>query len=285
MATNGKAGHIVHRETFQNANQIVEVLIRTKPKTMLSAVGGKLKPFTRDCHLRNKLEKISEEKSDIVKNNSKPIDCIEEQTIKDRISTLQRRRPKEKKLTVEVSKKKRESKSYYKTESADATWSDILKSYNTTRDCDSCDGLQDSAFDDADQYPPRSNKSEDSIQTHSKSIARPNLKDCGIQTSRYHKSNTSRKSSKSYNLERPSFTDQETTVPHNMQVLQDNIRRQQPPHTRTAVADGTHQEGQVPTACTAAATHQQPPLSLSSYGNPAHQVCALGQARLRFVKN
>ncbi|KAL7647172.1 UNVERIFIED_CONTAM: hypothetical protein RMT77_002430 [Armadillidium vulgare] len=60
-------GKVIHRQQFQNAQQIIEVTVKNKPKVKLikSTINNKnSKPFVRDCVLKNELEKLVKEEEE-----------------------------------------------------------------------------------------------------------------------------------------------------------------------------------------------------------------------------
>ncbi|XP_018008829.1 uncharacterized protein LOC108666459 isoform X2 [Hyalella azteca] len=117
---------ILHREQFQNANQMIEVLIRTKPKPPhSSSTLPKPKAFKRDCLLQKELEKISNgrkpHKQDVIKTGREA--SAKEQS-KDVIN-------KNSHMTVEVSKRDGISKKKSSDRNSfDPTWRDLLQNYS-----------------------------------------------------------------------------------------------------------------------------------------------------------
>jgi len=138
MANNDKRT-IIHKETFQNANQMVEVLICTKPKPFLNLnqKKSKPKPFVRECALKKTLDRISEESSEVIQPT---------------------KAKKSQRVTVDVSKSKKPSRRNTSEHSADATWADILKSCSTiaSSDCSGSSGYSD----ELDNWKLKNNKSK-----------------------------------------------------------------------------------------------------------------------------
>lgn len=209
MASAGK-GRVIHRETFQNSNQLVEVLIRTKPKlTTAGALVQKKSTFKRNCLLKNQLDHITEK--------SNPPTDPDRQRVSD--SNRQDTQHSSKKLSndmvVEVSKSKRNSRKKNLVLSTDKTWSDVFKSYSSIREEESINESPSSnacADDHTDHIPSKGSKTKEGCSQANRSV----------QTSQFLP-RSKEYNAKAFQLDRPSFTDKETTVPFHMQVLSENL--------------------------------------------------------------
>lgn len=126
---------IIHKEKFQNANQMVEVLIRTKPKPKLpysSAPVSKPGKFKRDCLLRKEIERLAGEQQ----GPHRP-DAVQPQ--KKSNKSGEKKQTKDGHMVVEISKRNGHArKKKPASNDLDLTWKDILKNYSSINNDDSC---------------------------------------------------------------------------------------------------------------------------------------------------
>lgn len=133
MASSQDSGRVVHRQKFQNANQIVEVLVRTKPKLPYSSAPvASGKKFKRECLLEKEIERISKEQNVPEKDDGNLQRSKKYGRGSDKIN------PKESHMVLEVSKRKGHSrKKKHAPDNANLTWREILRNNSSIKADDS----------------------------------------------------------------------------------------------------------------------------------------------------
>ncbi|KAK7017115.1 hypothetical protein SK128_011886 [Halocaridina rubra] len=120
----GKKSTIIHRQTFQNSNNIVELTVKTIPKKMIevSKYSNTQSTFVRDCELKKTFNKVEMEKN----NNGR----VEKTLVKNPPASKKEIHPAGGgRVTVEVSQKK--SRNRHKFIPKGETWRDVLQNYST----------------------------------------------------------------------------------------------------------------------------------------------------------
>ena len=151
MASSKPKVNIIHRETLQNANQLVEVLIRTKPKPSSKVVATSNPPkFVRDCALKKILDNgDNEEKPSKQKHKSS--------------AKTKKQAPK---IALEVSKKKRHRFS----SDPNATWGDILRSCSTIADMSESSSLDSRSVCNMSENSSCANASIEGMSSKNKAL-------------------------------------------------------------------------------------------------------------------
>ncbi|XP_063605691.1 uncharacterized protein LOC134780760 isoform X1 [Penaeus indicus] len=131
---------VIHRQTFQNSNQMVELTVKTIPKQAVrDEVSKSQPPFVRDCALRKELQKVVDDKNNNISHkNAGRKASGNYSSNRDRAKGLNGR------VTVEVIKNK-SKRNHHEVVSHNATWEEMLHSCSTITTCSDLDATEDSS--------------------------------------------------------------------------------------------------------------------------------------------
>nr|XP_027218373.1 serine/threonine-protein kinase pakD-like isoform X1 [Penaeus vannamei]XP_027218374.1 serine/threonine-protein kinase pakD-like isoform X1 [Penaeus vannamei] len=132
---------VIHRQTFQNSNQMVELTVKTIPKQTVQNEVSKFQPtFVRDCALRKELQKVVDDKNNNVSDKNAERKAPGKYSSKrDRVKSSNGR------VTVEVIKSK-SKRDHHEVVSHNATWEEMLHSCSTITTCSDIDATEDSSI-------------------------------------------------------------------------------------------------------------------------------------------
>ncbi|XP_042863138.1 uncharacterized protein LOC122247693 isoform X2 [Penaeus japonicus] len=141
MATRHNARNkVIHRQTFQNSNQMVELTVRTIPKQVVqNEVSKSQPPFIRDCALRKELQKVVDEKNNNISDKN-----AERKTSGKYSKNRDRAKGANGRVTVEVIKNK-SNRERHEVVSHNSTWGEMLHSCSTITSCSDIDATEDSS--------------------------------------------------------------------------------------------------------------------------------------------
>ncbi|XP_037782440.1 uncharacterized protein LOC119578857 isoform X2 [Penaeus monodon] len=131
---------VIHRQTFQNSNQMVELTVKTIPKQAVrDEISKSQPPFVRDCALRKELQKVVDDKNNNISHKN-----AEKKASGKYSSNRERAKGLNGRVTVEVIKNKTK-RDHHEVVSHNATWEEMLHSCSTITTCSDIDATEDSS--------------------------------------------------------------------------------------------------------------------------------------------
>ncbi|XP_069162639.1 uncharacterized protein [Procambarus clarkii] len=138
---------IVHRQTFQNSTQVVELTLRTIPKLALQSNVPTAGPsaFKRDCALRKEMQNVAREN-----NNNNIMKSVGAKNVGKSPVSNKNGKASGGKVSVEILRTK-SNKKHHKFVAPDQTWGNVLKNCSTVSSVSDPDGTLHSTTEEHSQ--------------------------------------------------------------------------------------------------------------------------------------